>query len=355
MGFAFLLLMSLAILVAVADAWILRGNSAPVRGLGEVIRDQLSVVAGRVNAGHLGAGLLALITLPARMFQEHPGLTMLLAVPAAVSGAVFGGAISRTASTEFARRERTPWIEAIVLSARKGWTQALATVLPLVLISVAAAGVAVVGKVMLGFATTSPLGGVLFGAQVLACTSITLALCVFLLALPMLTPAVLAEGTDSIDSIQRSAAYVVAQPVRYLAYAIILVAQILLFTAILAALIRAAFVLTGALSAMFLPDPYAALVRQSSAFGTLPTLGLDAGEYPRWQARSGELIVFWRRVLVFAVPASYAVSSFYTAGAALYLAMRRLCDGQDPAELWNPGDDESTSPRAFTSEGGDDL
>lgn len=354
LGLAFLLIMVLAIFIALADTWLHRSGGSDVRGLGTILRDQITVVVGRVNGGHLGLGLLALLSAPVRMLREHPGVTMLLALPVAVAGAVFGGTISRTAATEFARHERSSWMETLRHSLRRWWTQALALLLPLVLLAVVASLLALAGKVMLGFQATSLLGGALFGFGALVGLLFTLAVAVFVLALPMLIPAVLAEGTDSIDSIQRSAAYVVAQPVRYVVYVVILVLQAVLITALLVALVRGAFVVTGTLAAMFLPEPFDALVRQSAMFGTLPTLGLDAAEFPRWQARTGELIVFWRRLLTFTIPASYAVSFFYSAGAVLYLSMRRLCDGQDPGELWHPGSDDA-APRAFAGDGEEEL
>ncbi|MEN0020959.1 MAG: hypothetical protein AAF747_08775, partial [Planctomycetota bacterium] len=47
------------------------------------------------------------------------------------------------------------------------------------------------------------------------------------------------------------------------------------------------------------------------------------------------IVRWWLSVpslLVLAMAASYTMS----AGSVLYLAMRRVCDGQDPSELWDP-------------------
>ncbi len=345
MTFAFVLVLTLAVLVVAADAWVLRGqgDGSAVRGFGAIIKDQLTVVGGRLDAGKGAEGLWALILLPILLFREHAGVTMLLALPVAAAGAVFGGTIGRTAATEFGRRERTAWMDALVLSMRKWWTQSLAVLLPLVLIGVVAAALALLGRLLLGSSATGWVGGLLFGGGIVVGVFIVLALGVVVLALPMLVPAVLIEGTDSIDAVQRSAAYVVAHPLRYVLYAAVLFVQLLVMIGVLAAIVQGACMVTGTLAAMFLEESFADVVRQAAVFGTVPTV--DAGEFPAWQQRAAGMIVFWRGLFQ-VVPAVYAVSYFYTAGSALYLSMRRLCDGQDPGELWKPSDDEVSAPRA---------
>lgn len=354
LGMAFVLVMTLAILVVLGDAWVLRGHPEGVRGLGEIIKDQLSVAAGRLGTHQVGPGMAAILMLPARLFREHPAITMVLTLPVAAVSAVLGGAIGRSAACEFGRSERAAWLDVLSLSLRRWWTQAAAVLLPMVLMGAVSALLAVVGKVLLGYGATSWLGGLLFGAGVLVALVLVLCLLVFVLALPMLVPAVLVEGTDSIDSIQRCAAYVVGQPLRLIGYSLLLLFQALIVAALLGAAVKAAFVLAGTLGAMFLPDPYDAMVRQAAIFGTLPTLGLDAGEYPAWQSRVATMIVFWRGVFTL-LPAVYAASYFYTAGSVLYLSMRRVCDGQDAGELWDPMTDESSTPRATAGTAEEEL
>jgi hypothetical protein len=343
MVFAFALVMTLAVLVAITDAVLLRNAGEGARGLGAVIGDQLAVVGGRASAGKWVEAVFEVVRVPAVMFRAHAGATMILALPVAAAAAVFGGAIARSAATEFARGERMAWADALALAMRKWWTQALALLLPLVLIGVVAAVLAVLGKVMLGSAATSWVGGMLFGLAACVGVLVVLALAVFVLALPMLVPGVLVEGTDSIDSIQRGAAYVVARPGRYVLYAAVLISQLVVVTAVVAAVVRGAFAVTGVLAAMFVHEPYDAVLRQAAVFGIEP--GPDAAEFPAWQARAGSMVVFWKRVFQ-VLPAAYVVSFFFSAGSVLYLSMRRLCDGQDPGELWHPGDDDARIGRA---------
>ncbi len=350
---AFFLIVTVAILIHVADLWLLRGGpKADTRTLATIVHDQLTVVGGRFSARQFPQALAGLIEVPVRMFLEHPALTMLLVLPVAAVWGVLGGAIGRTTATEFGLVQRTHWGVGIVLSLRRWASQALTLILPLAFAGTLAGLLAVLGKFLLGFAVTSLLGGVLFGAGVLVSLVIVLTLAIFVLALPMLVPAVLIEGTDSIDAIQRCAAYVVAKPLRYLVYCTILFVQLLVVTAILTALIRGSFFVAGSLNSIFLHEPYDALVRQQAFFGEGPNIGLEAGVYTPWQERAGSLIGFWRRLFQI-IPAAYAVSYFFTAGSVLYLMMRRACDGQDAAELWSPEQDMAGPIGARLREGDD--
>ena len=47
------------------------------------------------------------------------------------------------------------------------------------------------------------------------------------------------------------------------------------------------------------------------------------------------ILGFWRGVLGLIV-AGYAMSMVACMGTMIYLAMRRVCDGQDTTEIWDP-------------------
>jgi hypothetical protein len=51
---------------------------------------------------------------------------------------------------------------------------------------------------------------------------------------------------------------------------------------------------------------------------------------------AGALVHFWQRVVIDLV-AAYVIAYLFTASTALYLLMRRACDGQDIEEIWVPG------------------
>jgi hypothetical protein len=76
--------------------------------------------------------------------------------------------------------------------------------------------------------------------------------------------------------------------------------------------------------------------------GTLDALGMAGGPGGRGQPLKGTyasgqwLVRFWTLIPVVLVLASLA-SCAVAAITMVYLAMRRVCDGQDVAELWVPG------------------
>jgi hypothetical protein len=64
----------------------------------------------------------------------------------------------------------------------------------------------------------------------------------------------------------------------------------------------------------------------------------DAGDvHGVWHERvAGACIGFWERVVIDLV-AAYVVAYAFSASAAVYMLMRRICDGQDIQDIWRPG------------------
>jgi hypothetical protein len=60
-------------------------------------------------------------------------------------------------------------------------------------------------------------------------------------------------------------------------------------------------------------------------------------------------------LLLFAFAGGIVLSFFHTGSAVLYLLLRQANDGQDPADLWQPGQAESARKRPAHAHAGSDA
>jgi hypothetical protein len=182
----------------------------------------------------------------------------------------------------------------------------------------------------------------------LIATAVVLLLALTLLGAPMLLPALACEATDGIDAVQRTMAYVAARPLQYGAYVLILCVQAAITTALLIMLAVLVSETARAAATAWTPtsvDPGRVLEGSSASLRAM-----NAG------------ILFWLNVPLLLV-GGYVTSFVHTGGTVLYLAMRRVCDGQDVDDVWMPGSipglrdpemDRRPSGAGAAGEGGDD-
>jgi len=138
------------------------------------------------------------------------------------------------------------------------------------------------------------------------------------LLLPVLAPAVMCERSDGIDAIQRAVAYSIGRPFRVVLYGATLWALVGLTT-------------------------WLALTAADASFDAVDSIvdlrGLrtaeDTAAFTSW------LILFAIRSVLL-LPWAIGLSVLHCGGGAAYLALRQVCDGQDPADL-------AGSPRASSS------
>jgi hypothetical protein len=238
------------------------------------------------------------------------------------SWAFFGGAIARSAATEFALRRRWSSRDSVSFAFSKVRSAFAALALPILGVVLLASLLKVIGLV----ASTSPmLGGVVaigfFGVLVLALIAILVAIG-FVLGLPLIVAAVVCEGTDAIDALQRTFAYVLGRPVRLVLYSAVFYAQALLLWFVCSAL--AAATVSFAMRWVMAPET-------SDRFSHVTSFA---------RALHGA----WT-LLLFAFAGGIVLSFFHSGSAVLYLLLRQANDGQDPADLWQPGQDESARER----------
>ncbi|HYD00705.1 MAG TPA: hypothetical protein VEB22_05710, partial [Phycisphaerales bacterium] len=259
---------------------------------------------------------------PLRLVREHP-LLIVPAVPVVLLvWCVVGGAVCRSCACEVSLRAALPWRQAIGFGVRKAPALFAALAGPLVLVWLACLALRVLGLVFFTTKVMGALGALLFIAPLLLCIVIAVALFAYMLAHPLLIPAVACEGTDSFDAVQRCYAYVLSRPGRLVGYIIISVLAVLP-----AVFIVSSVVMTAAMLALWMLG--------SPAHAEVPTIHAPFSPGSGHFGFAVNMTTLWV-VVVAAVAAAYFISLYFCAATTLYLVVRRLVDGQDIAELWVP-------------------
>jgi hypothetical protein len=277
-----------------------------------------------LDAGGLADAVATLALFPGRLLLDRPLAAVLLAVPMIVIFALFGGAIARAVTVEFATARSIEWTESLRTAlARLGGT-ASALIAPLAIVGLLVLGMAA-GGLLLGVPVLDVIGAVLYGLGMIIALLALGILVLHALALPMLAPALMCEGTDAFDAVQRCYAYILARPLRLLAHGALLLVLGVVSIAIIAAVARQTDHLATWASARFTPDA-----------GLRVLNGAD--ELTATQPAAHAVINFWRAIADLIV-SGFTVSYFFTAGSILYLIARRVCDGQDTMDIWDPAED----------------
>lgn len=270
----------------------------------------------------------ALVTGPADLAVAYPvslpllGLAMLGAIVAVGTG------IARSVAEEGATGFRPSAARMLGWSVAR-WPSAFAAVaVPMVALALGVVLLRSLG--WLGFA----LPGVNVLGAVLLPVGVALGLAMVALAVGlglggiMVVPARAAEDSDAIDALQRALAYVVARPLRLAKYLAIALGAAALALGVARGLIVGAWDLTIGQGGAWLSDSREAAltgIAPPAEDGTPGTLG-GTPRVAHW------FVNLWGGVPVVLI-SGYAISLFFTAGTRVYLAMRELCDGQDPSEI----------------------
>lgn len=294
----------------------------------------------RLDAEGVGRGLYrAFIAAPAALLSAAPVATILGAALAVTIAAVAGGAISRMTACEFSLGMSVPWPQGLAFAIKRLRSLLGALLGPVMLVWVIA-GLIAVGGVLLRVPWLNVVAGVFYGVTLLLGIAGALMMGAYLLAKPMLVPAVACEGGDAIDAVQRSYAYVFAKPLRLLAY----LAVLLLEGALI--LLSVGSVAWGAAE---LAERASGALAGEYGRGTLASVGRGdtqtAAELGAAASATAWFVRMWLAAL-WALVAGYALTFYFTASTLLYLAMRRVADGQDMNELWLEGRSGLATPLA---------
>ncbi len=275
----------------------------------------LSLKSGSVS-GMLDAVVTAVVRIPRELLTEYwPSLIAMVVVLASLAWSTTASA--RVAVVRLGRKERVGVASAFGFGLRRFFSVLAAWCLPLVAVWAGAIGLSIVGW-MLRTGGLNVLTAAVLPLPLLVSLAIVLIGIVGGLGATFAPGAAAADDADGFDIVQRGYSYVLARPLRLFIYLAILVTLCWLSIAIVIAILDAT-------SRLWL---LAADVRLADK---LP-LNAEDGSI----GQSGRLIRMWWSVSA-CVTGGYAISVFGASTGALYLAMRRLVDGQQEREIWVEG------------------
>lgn len=314
---------TLALLVGVVDRLSRDGDShkllVHLAAIGEGVQ---SWRASWRNPGDSARQAFELLfASPWNFVQQMPVAAPVVILLGLAAWAFLGGAIARTAACDYAFNRSLSVLEALGFAVRKAGSLIGATLTPLVIMWGACLGVAILSQV-LRVPWLNVIGGVFSFVAIGVSLVAAIVALVYVAGQSMLVPSIACEGSDSIDAMQRAYAFVLAKPLRLLAYCLVLLVQGLVLSVIVFTLIRLAQII------------FVASASEWSGSGGVAVLGDAPGpSLPTDQRLARGAIGMWM-FLLNAVGVGVMISYVWTAFTLLYLAMRRVCDGQDMNEIW---------------------
>jgi len=278
------------------------------------------------------------VGIPVACIKGWPATTVLGVFVILPMWLVVVGAISRMTAVEFARGEFITWTEALSFSLARMRSFVGAILGPVVIIWVIALILAAAGWLLLHWPWVNVLGGALYGIAIILGIAASLIGIAYIVGHGLLVPAVACEGSDAIDAIQRAYAYTLDRPVRLIVYTTLsclgLVFVMVVASAIVGGGIGIAYLSAGTWAG---PRGQEMILSGTSAAFPIPMFSGGAPETLEGSyARGAWLIRLWTMIPVYGLLACL-VSCGMSCTTVVYLAIRRICDGQDTAELWVPG------------------
>lgn len=278
--------------------------------------------------GASGAIRRALIDAPLALVTEYPVSTPVLLPVMIATLIIFGAAIARSVAVESAtdRRPSAPLMLGRSLARAPSTLASLGV--PLLTLWLLIVLMRCLGWLGLALPVVDVVGGLLFPVQALLGVCVVALLLALAFAGPMVVPARMVEDSDAFDAVQRGVAYALAKPLRLMLYMAITALGVVLALGLATALLAGGWSLAVEQSGAWLSAE-----GEAALTGAMPpTAEGTARDLPTTTAIARWLIRLWSNVPTLLI-AGYAISLFFTASTRLYLAMRQVCDGQDPAEV----------------------
>lgn len=332
---AMVLLLLLSLLVKLPDLWLAK-DATPSFAIHAYSSESLeTIIAGflTLDLSRVFEGVRTLfITLPTALVEHHLWSLLAVAGPILLAWAVLGGAITRSAAEEFSRNTRQPWTASLAFALSRPWSLFFSLVAPLALAGGLALAIAVAGYVLLRVPGVNIAGGAAYGSLLLGGFLLLLVILALVIGQVLLIPAAACEGVDAIDATQRTYAYSLGRPVRTAFYLLVLLLQGLLLAAVLTFVVTNVIHLTAELAGAWLPDAQREVVHSASTSRSA-TVGDDA---PFGLGATSHLVSLWSAIPGL-IAGAILLSYYFSGSSIMYLLLRKVCDGQDPADLWFPG------------------
>ena len=348
LALAFFYLVGLAAIVSLSDK--LDGEETSVLTASgaewlEHLKSLFSSCASH-NAGGVGKAVKGLfVDTVWELFADQPVIAIVFVPILIVWTTLMGGAISRIAAMDFAQGVGQSWPEGLGYALGR-WSSFAGSILgPIALVYGILLAMAVGGWALFSLAGVNVAGGALWGFFLIGSAIIAVIMLAMTLGGPMLVPAVACEGTDAIDAIQHAYSYVFAKPLRLLVYMAILAAQFMLLALVVGAAMWLIIELARYGAGTWLGAEGDRVVKGE--------LGLEGAD----RLASGA-VRFWTAIPIL-LGGAFGVSFFWCGATVLYLAMRRICDGQDMSEVWVdtivPGTMAERKPSTAAAKGSGDA
>ncbi|HMN42197.1 MAG TPA: hypothetical protein PKE29_15235 [Phycisphaerales bacterium] len=338
LGMALAFLVGLLLLVGLADKVDQQPGNALADSLRVVAIDMVQLVRGsnppppEGGAGaRVGRETFAIFaSTPAYLVRTSPWVAFLVLPLMAIWTALCGGAICRSAACEFAQGVGIEWPKAVGFALSRWWALTGALVGPILLAWAIMIGMAVAGWALFSLPVVNLLGAAVWPLFLLGGLVVSIVMLAYLVGWPMLLPSVACEGTDAVDAVQHAYSFVLARPLRLAVYLVILIVQMLVLMAIVGAVFWLAIHVAQKCGMQW------SGVRGADALGALPEQAVRGVDENANSPLVRGVVNLWSVVPVL-LPLAFAASFVWCGSTILYLAMRRVVDGQDVHEIWMPG------------------
>jgi hypothetical protein len=275
------------------------------------------------------------ITGPYWLMHEHPLYFTLFAIWFLLIWSVFGGAIARIAAVHVARDEKISVRQAIRFSMNKLLSFAFAPLIPLLILLVIGAIVAV-GGLLLYIPIVGPIVlSALFFLALIAGLVMALVLLGLVGGFNLMYPTIAVEGSDSFDAISRSFSYVFARPWRMLFYTLVAI----VYGALTYLFVKYFICLVLGLAHYFVswwltgdPETYWPYIFPPPNPDSLP-YNVRTDQLKWSEDVAAGLIAFWV-YLVIGLVGAYAISYFFSVNTIIYYLMRREVDATELEDVY---------------------
>jgi len=326
---------------------ILEVNSLTPRGAWEATTIAVALILDRVMEGVVKLSPAAVvesigalvIDLPVALWSRDRGFVIFFGAFAFIVLAIGGGALSRMAAMGLAQRPALAPSDAMSFALSRWTNFAFAALLPPLFVG----GLFLVGGVM-GLLMKVPLvnivGGALYGVALFFGFLAALAGILWVVALPLATPAGSCDGADAIECNQRAWAYVLRRPLLALGYLVAGVVAWGLGMFVVELFAVATLNITAASGTWLSNASSLSGAGGATIFGPLEMPPPALSGTSRLAAG---LVDFWQQVARILVSGA-ALGLFWSISTAAYLCLRHACDEQPFDDLWDP--EESGGVRA---------
>jgi hypothetical protein len=324
----------------------LQDTGEGITPLPEILSTAFAAVIAGVAALDPEATALGLYRLVVRApyfaISQHTLATvvaLILTVPALLIGFV---SISRSAALQFAHNADTPWPEALGFGISRAKTAFVAVLGPIAGLWAIVLFMGVVGWVLLNLPLLNVVGSVFYLFALMGGVAGMVLIIAVVFGTPLILPAIAADNSDAFDAVQRAYAYVFGRTGRTVFYTGAIVLQgAITYWLMLLLLLGAMHFAQASLGAWVKTEGRISILGLTSEeVATFPVLvnELDGKEPPTGTYAASYIVRLAKSVLLL-VAYSYLVSFVATGATVLYLALRRVNDGQDMHEVWMPPGD----------------